>query len=857
MLQFIQKQLLIESVKSLKIIAICFLVISTNDNGLAQINFTGLTGYNYIYSKTYLLKTSSGTDYRESMQYFDGFARINQTIDYKGSPAEKDLIQPIEYDNFGRETNKYLPYASTAVSGAYRSSWKIEQASFYTTTLAYGSTDGNKAFATSVFDNSPLNRLMKQGAPGDAWKIVSTAPERQSSEHVISYQYSSNKGYVVYYWTITGTYPNITFTRNTYVTNSLFKNVIRDENNNPVTEYKDKQGKVILKTDALGGKTYYVYDELELLRCVLPPLASSLVSATSFTITSTTFKELGYYYEYDARHRMIIKQIPGNNGSYTMVYDNLDRLIETTDPKATRSYVDYDLFSRPVETGIYEANIKTWKVKTIYDTYVSRTDYSIGYPYQNVYYSSRETAVKGKTTVTITKVINPASGMKTELVTITYYDKYGRIIQVQSDNHLGGRDIISHYYKYKNSDLIEKTKHQHWKTSYSGNANQTVEEIFTYDTGGRLKTTDHVLNGTTLRVSSMAYAEDGKLKTKTIENSFQTIDFRYNIRGWLTQMNNPYVYSSTKRFALQLSYTEGSYNGNITRMEWNNCTGGSLVSRYDLHYDQLNRMTVALYSEYNNGIFLPASMDKYTSVVVNYDANGNILCATNYGDFEDGTSLTGTIDYLNYAYYNGGKSNKLYAVGDYVPDIYGRGDFNESTSDGYATQEYNYDANGNMTFDKNRRTNIAYNFLNLPEYVHDGLGHDIFKYIYNAVGMKMRQQSFLGTATTFDYIGRFVYKNDVLDHIITPEGRAVFTNGTFSYHEFHLKDHLGNIRTVLKRNGSTVQILQVNNYYPFGMLMGAPLGETYSNKYRYNGKENLTATSSTYGVDVSWYDYGA
>ncbi|MFO7447552.1 MAG: RHS repeat-associated core domain-containing protein [Ignavibacteriaceae bacterium] len=51
-------------------------------------------------------------------------------------------------------------------------------------------------------------------------------------------------------------------------------------------------------------------------------------------------------------------------------------------------------------------------------------------------------------------------------------------------------------------------------------------------------------------------------------------------------------------------------------------------------------------------------------------------------------------------------------------------------------------------------------------------------------------------------------------------------------------------------------MLQVNNYYPFGMLM-APYGETYSNKYRYNGKENLTATNSSYGVDVSWYDYGA
>ena len=68
---------------------------------------------------------------------------------------------------------------------------------------------------------------------------------------------------------------------------------------------------------------------------------------------------------------------------------------------------------------------------------------------------------------------------------------------------------------------------------------------------------------------------------------------------------------------------------------------------------------------------------------------------------------------------------------------------------------------------------------------------------------------------------------------------------------------MGNIRTVLKRNSTLAEVLQVNDYYPFGMLMGESTGETYSNKYRFNGKENLIPVRTDYPVDLSWYDYGA
>jgi RHS repeat-associated protein len=559
---------------------------------------------------------------------------------------------------------------------------------------------------------------------------------------------------------------------------------------------------------------------------------------------------------------MIKKRIPGNTGSpgdYTMTYDNLDRLIQTIDPKGTKSYITYDVFSRPIVTGIYISGTPTWQTKTVYDTYNPGTDYSSTYPYQNIYGITRETAVKGKVTITINKVIDAAGDMKAELATVAYYDKYGRVIQSVSDNHKSGRDRISHKYKYKDSDLIAETRYDH---GISGTTvSRSVVEKFAYDLSGRLKSTKHWINGQTdtTSLATMTYNEEGQLITKNI-NTLQTAAYKYNIRGWLTCINTPNIYSSSNLFALQLYYTGNSYNGNITKMDWMNVTGGYLVKSYEFSYDKLNRLTAGAYSEYDNHAYLPNSAGKYNESF-SYDANGNIKTALRNGIIDDGTGLIGSIDNLNYKYFNSDKSNRLYAVGDYITDVSGRGDFNESGSDGFATQEYMYDNNGNMYRDYNRKSILSYNYLNLPNWVEDLNGNRIFTFYYSASGVKLRQQIYVdkyNSTGKYDYIGPFVYKDGVLNHIITSEGRARFSNGSFACYEFYLKDHLGNVRTVFEKNGSVPQVLQKNDYYAFGGLMGESTDATaYSNKYLYNGKEQVSTTNSPLGIDVSWYAYGA
>jgi RHS repeat-associated protein len=71
-----------------------------------------------------------------------------------------------------------------------------------------------------------------------------------------------------------------------------------------------------------------------------------------------------------------------------------------------------------------------------------------------------------------------------------------------------------------------------------------------------------------------------------------------------------------------------------------------------------------------------------------------------------------------------------------------------------------------------------------------------------------------------------------------------------------VKDHLGNTRVVFtdENNDNTPEVLQVDNYYPFGMRHGQ--ANTFSSggkttQYMYNGKE----LQEDFNLD--WYDYGA
>ena len=63
--------------------------------------------------------------------------------------------------------------------------------------------------------------------------------------------------------------------------------------------------------------------------------------------------------------------------------------------------------------------------------------------------------------------------------------------------------------------------------------------------------------------------------------------------------------------------------------------------------------------------------------------------------------------------------------------------------------------------------------------------------------------------------------------------------------QYHITDHLGSVRAVLNQS---MTVLEQNDYYPFGLRRSVSSSAT-TNRYHYNGKEDISATATT--------DYGA
>ncbi|TPV31157.1 hypothetical protein FJ651_15450 [Paucihalobacter ruber] len=336
---------------------------------------------------------------------------------------------------------------------------------------------------------------------------------------------------------------------------------------------------------------------------------------------------------------------------------------------------------------------------------------------------------------------------------------------------------------------------------------------------------------------------------KNSQSRLQLIDYSYNIRGWLKQMNNPGNLGNDL-FAMQIKYTnpiqaqgQGLFNGNIAEIDWKT-QNDNVLYRYTYHYDALNRITKADFTG-------PSQWARYRLDNVQYDKNGNITNLRRNGHIvadpdKNISSDFGTMDNLTYTYQ--ANSNKLLKVTDTGNTSYG---FKDGTNQ---TIEYTYDTNGNMVKDLNKgivgpsnSNGILYNHLNLPTEVRFGSVNKI-KYIYDATGIKLSKQVITsGQPDSYTYYaGNYVYEGSSLKFFSHPEG-YVEPDGTNFDYVYQYKDHLGNIRLNYKDISTTstpiLEIIEENNYYPFGLkhrgyneLVSANVNSVAS-KIKYNGKE--------------------
>lgn len=826
----------------------------------------------------------------QTTDFYDGHIRLVQKHRHHASPTGKDLVKSYAYDLAGRQTKTYLAFSLEPAKSTFISDPVEKLMLFYekppeqVTSTAY-------PFAEKEFDDSPLNRVIRQGSPGASWQL--------ETSHTISILHSANET-AIPKWTLdsggncilSGNYPE----------GSLWLKQKTDENGNISRTYTSKLGKTILIEAFLGDtpvRTFYVYDKKGNLVYVLPPMASAGNNANP---------EYIFKYKYDDRNRVIEKTIPGAEKVF-FVYDGLDRLILSQDGNLRRDslwlYNKYDALGRLISTGLYKNPFSRGGLQTIADALSFNVEERTGKEYTNhafpikncrmlsINYYDNYTFLEddnydfrtvdfilgqeddpclvepvpassnlGRLTGTMTRIL----GSDKFLMNVFYYDKYNRLLQSISDNHHGGMDRESFRYDFRGK--IKNSVQEH---SISKNINEDdiirIEKHFTYDLAERpMKIYYKMDDQPAIVLVEHKYNELGQLVEKKLHSQrddgsyMESISYAYNIRGWLTNMNDP-LNPGDHLFSLALAYefpeegldAQAQFAGNISSATW---ISKNLDERrgYGYSYDALNRLTSARFGVATTG-WSNAGED-YSVPGIGYDLNGNIDSLVRRGQVEPG--YYGNIDMLDYHY----EGNRLVALDDEVEETYNKKDFSDHGSK-YSEEnpeyEYKYDDNGNMLSDANKGiVQIRYNHLNLPEEIWLERMR-LIRYIYDAGGVKLRKEvldekGFLLEET--DYVGSFVYNHGKADFIITEEGRILVDSSDYQY-EYFLKDHLGNTRVSFRAEGDSAVVTQENHYYPFGMQMyginstaiESP-GEN-PNRYLYNGKELQTDFS------LNWYDYGA
>ncbi len=153
------------------------------------------TTENYIQTRTYLEKvtaSSPGARQAQTVQYFDGLGRAVQAIDVKATPAGKDVVTPVIYDEFGRQTKSYLPVPQPGTQGG-----AIYSAPLNNATAIYGN---ERIYGEKVLENAPASKI-KQVAPiGNEWAL-----------HPSTFTYAANTtGEVIWFTAPTSGFPLFT-----------------------------------------------------------------------------------------------------------------------------------------------------------------------------------------------------------------------------------------------------------------------------------------------------------------------------------------------------------------------------------------------------------------------------------------------------------------------------------------------------------------------------------------------------------------------------------------------------------------------------------------------------------------------
>ena len=587
--------------------------------------------------------------------------------------------------------------------------------------------------------------------------------------------------------------------------------VFANEFGSPVLERRLISGTVT--SSPVWSSAYYVRDIRDRVVCVVTPDEYDALVVGSASSRSASGC---YVYMYDSQDRVIYRRLP--DCSATLVeYDAAGRITKET--TGSRIFMnEYDSLGRIVSRKYrYGTGALRTLLEYTYDSYPSTlATGGLSFSAVSGVVTGYTAGVKGLKTSERVRVLQPseddsalgADSSATYVTRAFYYDNLGRLVQTVERNHLGQVARTSVKYDFT-GNVIATRETQTAGTEASSSAG--ADTAMTYDREGRITGMSVTLSPVTA-YATYGYDAVGRPATRTLGSSSSpaaVITDSFTIQGWLSQRNST-------PFTSQLKYSSNEHGtpsgpglaGNIT--EWKTYRNGSTAngSTYAFTYDLMSRLKSSSRYAGNSA----TSTNPYTEKDITYFADSRIKTMKRYG-----------------------------ASASSVQDL------------SFATDSNTYDAYRNVTNDASSGTTIEWNILNLPRKMTTS-GGIVSEYTYLADGTKIRMKS---ETTTWHYLGSMVFSqagsaSPVFESMAFSEGRIVVNSSGSKEVHYHISDHLGSVRSVVKADGT---VIAANDYYPYGKRINtaSATAPTQRDRHTFSGKEDQALTP----VGAPYLDFGA
>jgi YD repeat-containing protein len=296
-----------------------------------------------------------------------------------------------------------------------------------------------------------------------------------------------------------------------------YKATAIDEKGNASSVLTDIAGRTYKTIDALGGQTTYSYVANGSPETISPPAGAP------------------YEYEYDNRWRLTSKKVPGAAPQLFRYYDSDDLLRYSIDGNGNRLDYEYDEYKR--EKLVRHAKINGWDPANPNGPHGSPGSPII----ENAYGEGSPQPINiGKLMWTRARLLDgsPANFVRSDFE----YDPFGRVrARREQGAPTGGAGTDDYTFDYNHADWLEREARAHKGLEEFGIATRHIYDRFGREIG-YTAFADQMPDGF---IIGRAYDVRDQVKAKYYGslvpfNALDRAKYRYNVRGWMTHLNDIY-----------------------------------------------------------------------------------------------------------------------------------------------------------------------------------------------------------------------------------------------------------------------------------------------------------------------------